>query len=80
MYDLMDILLPKITTNMSDDEIFYLLLNSPTYFKYSITEQQVPVSDSYENMTIRGMAVLGIDFDANIKQLRNTIFDKTTIE
>ncbi len=80
MYDLMDILLPKITTNMTDDEIFYLLLNSPTYFKYSITEQQVPVSDSYENMTIRGMAVLGIDFDANIKQLRNTIFDKTTIE
>lgn len=80
MYDLMDILLPKITTNMTDDEIFYLLLNSPTYFKYSMTEQQVPVSDSYENITVRGMAVLGIDFDANIKQLRNTIFDKTTIE
>lgn len=80
MYDLMDILLPKITTNMTDDEIFYLLLNSPTYLKYPLTEQHVPVSGSYEDLTIRGMMVLGIDFDKNISLLRNTIFDKTTLE
>jgi LCP family protein required for cell wall assembly len=76
LYGLAEKLMPLVTTNITDDEMFYMLLQAPTYLNYMIIEQQVPVDGTYSNKMIRGMAILGIDnFDANISMLQDTVFE-----
>lgn len=72
--EFLNVLLPKITTNIQEDEIFSLILNSPKYFKYDVYQHRVPSDGTYSFMTINRMSVLGIDFDANIKMLKEEIY------
>ena len=72
--EFLNVLLPKLTTNIQKDEIFSLLMNSPKYFKYDVKQLRVPADGTYSNMTINRMAVLGIDFNANINMLHREIY------
>lgn len=78
--DLANVLLPKITSNLTEGEIFSLLLSLPSYSKYGLQELRIPIEGSYTNMRIRGMAVLNIDFEKNIKEIRNVIYQATALE
>lgn len=72
--EFLNVLLPKITTNIQDDEIFNLLLNTPKYLKYDVIQHRVPADKTYSFLTVRRMSVLGIDFDKNIKMLHDSIY------
>lgn len=72
--DLMNSILPQITTNLKEGEIFSLLLALPSYIKYDIKQDTIPAKGTYKNMNIRGMSVLGIDFDKNIDRLYESIY------
>lgn len=72
--DLLDEILPKVTTNMQKDEIFSFVLNSATYLSYDLEQCRVPADDTWQYLTIRGMSVIGIDFAANIDYLRDNIY------
>lgn len=74
MNDLLNAILPQITTNFSEKEILSLILKMPAYLDYSSTEWSVPVAGSYENVYIRGMAVLSIDFDQNIREIQQRLY------
>lgn len=74
--DLADVLLPNITTNLQKGEVFSLILNSPTYLSYDTVQCRVPDDNTWWNLTIRGMSVLGVDFDENISYLRKNIYGK----
>lgn len=76
MDDFLNILLPKITTNIQEGEIFGLLLNAPMYLGYDLKEMRVPADGTYSFMTVNRMSVLGIDFDKNIEMLRKNIYKK----
>lgn len=76
MNDLLNKILPSITTNLSEGEIIYQILSLPKYSKYNIEQWSIPEKTSYRNMRIRGMAVLGIDFKENIDELQNKILSK----
>lgn len=69
-------ILPQITTNLKENEIFSLLLSLPSYIKYDIKQGSIPARDSYKDMKIRGMAVLAIDFEKNIRLLHESIYGK----
>lgn len=73
--ELLDKLFPNITTNLTESELFSMILKSPAYFKYDVKQCRVPMDDTYEYLTIRSMSVLGIDFDKNKKYLYKNIFD-----
>ncbi len=75
MNDLLDTLLPNVTTNLQKDEIFSLILNSASYLGYDREQCRVPADNTWQNLTIRGMSVLGIDFDANIDYIRENIYE-----
>lgn len=77
MKKLLDVALPDITTNLSEGQIFSLVLSLPSYMKYSIEQWSVPTSDSYQSLRIRGMAVLGINFDKNINEIYQKIYNRT---
>ncbi|MBE6837043.1 MAG: LytR family transcriptional regulator [Ruminococcus sp.] len=72
----LDVLLPKLTTNIQSDEIFSLIMSSPKYFGYDVYQHRVPADKTYKGMTISGMSVLGIDFDKNIEMLRKEVYNK----
>lgn len=72
--DLMNRILPQITTNLKEGEIFSLILSLPSYIKYDIKQGAIPAKGTYENMNIRGMAVLGIDFEKNVRLLHESIY------
>lgn len=74
--ELADRILPQITTNLKEGEIFSLLLSLPSYIKYDIKQGSIPARDSYKDMKIRGMAVLAIDFEKNIRLLHESIYGK----
>lgn len=72
--DLLNTLLPKITTNLDEGEIISYLLNLKKYLGYDISQWSVPMSGTYKNVRIRKMAVLDIDFKKNIEEIRNRIY------
>lgn len=76
MNGLLNVLLPEITTNLTEGEIFSLVLNSMDYLGYDTVSQCIPQDNTYSYLTVSGMSVLGIDFNSSIAYLKKTIYDK----
>ena len=71
---LMNTLLPQVTTNLTQGEIFSLILSVPSYAKYDLKQWRIPIDGSYTGVRIKGMSVLGIDFEKNIKEIQRKIY------
>lgn len=71
---LMDGLLPNLTTNLTKGECYLLSLQAGKLLSYDLVQGSVPVEGSYQNATIRGMAVLQVDFEKNKEYLKNSIY------
>jgi len=63
--DLADIVLPLISTNLSQGEVMSLLMSAKEYLNYDVVNGRMPIDDSYKYLMIRGASVLGVDFDEN---------------
>ncbi|TAH69164.1 MAG: LytR family transcriptional regulator [Anaerolineaceae bacterium] len=74
--DLANVILPQVTTNLTKGEIFSLILGLPSYRNYDLQELRIPIDGSYTNMRIKGMAVLNIDFNKNINEIRYKIYQE----
>ncbi len=72
--DLLNVLLPELTTNLTQGEIFSLVLDSVSYLSYDTVSQAIPLDNTYSYLTISGMSVLGIDFEVCIEHLKATIY------
>ncbi len=72
--ELLDLLLPEITTNFSEREIISQILSFPEYMEYDYDSLYIPMTGTYESLKINGMQVLGIDFEENIKELQKRIY------
>ena len=71
---LMNTLLPQVTTNLTQGEIFSLILSVPSFAKYDLKQWRIPIDGSYTGVRIKGMSVLGIDFEKNIKEIQRKIY------
>jgi len=76
MNDFLEIFLPKVTTNIPESEIFSLVMNALTYTKYPVYQHRIPADGTWWNLRVRGMAVLGMNFDKNINMLKQEIYNK----
>lgn len=70
----LNITLPLVTTNLTQSELFSILLNASAYIDYERISDSIPLDGTYSFMTVRGMSVIGMDFDANISVLRSEIY------
>lgn len=75
--ELIDGLLPNLTTNLTQIECYRLSLKAGKLLTYDIVSDNIPQPDTYKNATIRQMAVLEVDFEANIKYLKEKIYGVT---
>lgn len=74
--ELIDGLFPNLTTNLTKNECFRLSLNGSKFLTYELVQQAIPAEGTYSNATIRKMAVLQVDFEANKKILKESIYGK----
>lgn len=74
--ELMDGLLPNLTTNLTQNECYELSFYVPTLLTYDMVQSSIPLDGTYKNANIRGMAVLEVDFDANKKYLQENLYGK----
>ncbi|MDO4303591.1 MAG: LCP family protein [Bacillota bacterium] len=71
---LMDGLLPNLTTNLTLKECYALSLQGGRLLSWEIEQGSVPVEGTYQPADIRGMSVLQIDFDANKRYLHDIMY------
>ena len=72
--ELMDGLLPNLTTNLTRNECFRLSLMAGKLLTYEIVSDNIPQPNTYQPVTIRKMEVLEVDFDTNIKYLKKKLY------
>lgn len=75
--ELMDGLLPNLTTNLTQSECYRLSLMAGKLLTYDIVSDNIPQPGTYKDATIRKMSVLEVDFEANIKYLKEKIYGET---
>lgn len=75
--ELIDGLMPNLTTNLTQTECYRLGLMAGKLLTYDIVSDSIPQPNTYSNATIRKMAVLEVDFETNIKYLKEKIYGET---
>lgn len=71
-------ILPELTTDISDSEMAWLLMQAPLFLTYESSECRIPADHTWSNLVAgQGMEVLQLDFDANVEVLRKAIYEKT---
>lgn len=71
---LLDKVLPQVTTNLTKKKIVSLLISLPAYKNYEIEQWNIPMEGSYSFLTIDRMSVIQIDFDKNINELHRKVY------
>jgi len=71
--NLLNIFLPQVKTNLTQEEILSLMLKALDYLQYDLESHRLPVDDSWKYMRVNGMSVLGIDLEKNQKALQEFI-------
>jgi len=74
--DLLNTVLPMVKTNMTQGEILSLMVKSVEYLQYDLESHRLPVDGSYQHMRVKGMAVLGIDFEENRNALKDFVLEE----
>ncbi len=72
--DLLDTMLPLLTTDMSKGEMLDLITHSVSYLGYERVEQRVPADGMWWSVWVDGMDCLGINFDDTIKKMQGVIY------
>ncbi len=75
MNDVLNMVLPEVTTDIEEGEMFSLLINTTTKYKnYDLVQYRVPYDGTIQDLTINGAMVLGIDLPENIANMRRDIY------
>ncbi len=69
-------LMPNLTTNLTVSECFLLCLEAGKLPVYDLVQGSIPLSGTYQDANIRGMSVLEVDWEANRKWLQESIYGK----
>lgn len=75
--DLIDGLMPNLTTNLTRGECFRLSLMAGRLLTYDIVSDSIPQPGTYTDATIRKMQVLQVDFEANRKYLKEKLYGES---
>ncbi len=71
---LLDKVLPRVTTNLSEKKIISLILSLPAYKNYEIVQWNIPMEGTFKFLTIDRMSVIQIDFEANLEELHQKVY------
>lgn len=73
--DLLDTILPLIQTNLTNGEIFSLVLNMPQFLEKKLEQATIPLENTYGSMKgMGGRSLYSVDFEANAKALQEMLY------
>lgn len=73
--DLLDTILPLIQTNLTNGEIFSLVLNMPQFLGKKTEQATIPLANTYGSMKgMGGRSLYSVDFEANAKALQEMLY------
>jgi LCP family protein required for cell wall assembly len=72
--ELVEGLMPNLTTNLTKTEVYRMSFLAAGILGYDIEQSSIPIDGTYNDATIRGMAVLEVDFDANKQYIQENIY------
>lgn len=73
--DLLDTILPLIQTNLTNGEIFSLVLNMPQFLEKKLEQATIPLENTYGSMKgMGGRNLYSVDFEANAKALQDMLY------
>lgn len=72
--EILQLILPKIKTNLSQNDILKIMLNIGVYMKCDIKSSSVPFESNFKYMQIAGRSVIGVDLDLVRAHLKETIY------
>ena len=75
LIELMSEVMPYITTDLSNDEIFAYMADVITMGTTEIDQKRIPINGAYTTERIGGKEVLIPDIDVNKKEFQNFIFE-----
>ncbi len=67
-------LMPSLTTNLTLNECFWLCLQAGKLLVYDLHQGSIPLEGTYHDAVIRGMSVLEVDWEANKQWIRESIY------
>lgn len=74
--ELMNGLLPNLTTNLTEAECRELSLQVINLARYELEQTRIPIDGSYQNAKIDGKSVLQVDFAKNQEFIRRVLYGK----
>ncbi len=72
--DLIEGLLPNLTTNLTEAECRSLSLQVFNLARYELAQTRIPIDGSYQNAKIDGKSVLEVDFEKNKEFIRQALY------
>lgn len=74
--DVINGLFPNLKTNLTQFDCYLLSFKAGSFLFYESEQNTIPADGTYSNKTIRDMAVLSVDFDANKKIWNESVYGK----
>ena len=71
---LADVVLPMISTNLTQGEVMSLIVNSPEYLTYDLESHRIPIDGSFAYTEAGNASVLGVNFKMNRKYWYETVY------
>ena len=72
--ELIDGLLPNLTTNLTEAECRALSLQVFNLARYELAQTRIPIDGSYQNAKIDGKSVIEVDFAKNIEFIHRVLY------
>lgn len=73
-YELMEIILPQVTTDVTRADCINLISIATQIFSYELISNSIPTSGTYEITMVKDMSVIVADIEENSAFLRTTVY------
>ena len=74
LYSFVEDVLPLVTHNIPEDEMWSLLAKSPSLFQYKLVKDRIPYDDMYKVIYVNRQDMLVPDWEPTIAKLKETLY------
>lgn len=74
LYSFVEDVLPLVTHNIPEDEMWSLLAKSPSLFQYKLVKDRIPYDDMYKVIYVNCQDMLVPDWEPTIAKLKETLY------
>lgn len=74
LYDFVETVLPLVTHNIPEDEMWSLLAKSPSILQYNLVKDRIPYDGMYKIIYVRKQDMLVPDWPETISKLKKTLY------